>query len=335
MPERAARRVADLAHFLPDTLLARGGTQADELGTELALARSDRAETLLELERHREALAGQDAAVAVFEADVAASPGDAAASQQLAHALVRREDMRYAVSGDWHPSLPVLARVVGLLERLHASDPSRIDYARDVSIALERLGDVHLQLGQPDEAGVRFERMLALRREVLARDPLNPESGRDVAVALERQGDLALARQRPAAALVFLDEARGLRERAGIAADPVFTRDMAVLWGKTARVRAAIGGTQDWAAAFSNAIRLIGPLVGKDASPPGLRRDLAAIHADYGDALARGGGRAEAIAQWRTALRLIERQRALNPGDPRLADDLALLQLRLQRADRR
>lgn len=332
---QGALAAQDAAIAALDMLLAHGGERAGEIRTEQALARSDRAETLLELERHREALAQQGAAVAVFEADVAASPGDAAASQRLAQALVRQEDMRYAVSADWRPSLPVLARVVGLLERLHASDPSRIDYARDVSIALERLGDVHLQLGQPDAAGPLFERMLALRRAVLARDPLNPESRRDVAVALERQADLALLRGRPAEALAFLDEARGLRAGTGLGVDLVITRDMAVLWGKTGRARAASGGTQDWDTAFSTAIGLLGPLIGQEAAPPGLMRDLAVVRADYGDALSRSGRKADAIDQWRAAVQLVERQRSGNAGDPRLPNDLALLQHRLEHADQR
>ena len=325
----------DAAIAALDTAIARGGDGFAEAQLDRALARSDRAETLLELERHREALAEQDAATEAFQAEATAAPGDTTAARRLAHALVRREDMRYAVSGDWRPSIPVLERAIGILERLHASDPARIDFARDTAIALERLGDVRLQLGELADASVMFERAIALKRGVLARDPANVDAQRDMAVALERQGDTALAQRRPGDALAALDEARELRDRTGTEADPVATRDLAVLWSKTGQARAAAGGTQDWKEAFSNAIELMRPLIELDGAPPGWMRDLAVFHAGYGDTLARAGQDTNAVAQWRTALDLTERQLSLNADDPRLQGDLAILQDHIRRTGTR
>ena len=316
-----------------DRAIAEGGSQAlDALRRERALARSDRAEMLLELERHPEALAEQSAAVSAFEAEAATVPDDAAAQLGLAQALVRREDMRYAVSGDWRNSTTTLERAIQILQDLRASDPARIDYARSLSIALERLGDVRLQLRDLDGSAQLFGRAIALKREILARDPRSADAQRDVAVALERQGELALARARPHDALPFLDEALALRTRAGDGgdgSDPVLTRDLAVQWSKTGQVRASIGGTQDWAGAYRHAIALMRPLTEQDGAPPGWMRDLAVFHFGYGEALARAGRRGEAVAQWNAALRLTERQLALNPADPRLRNDATVLRQRI------
>ena len=313
-----------------DRAIAEGGSDAlDALRRERALARSDRAEMLLELERHSEALAEQSAAVSAFQAEAATGSDDAAAQLGLAQALVRHEDMRYAVSGDWRQSTTTLERAIRILQDLRDSDPARIDYARSLSIALERLGDAQLQLGDLDGSAQLFGRAIALKREILARDPRSADAQRDVAVALERQGELALARARPRDALPFLDEALALRTRAGDGSDAVLTRDLAVQWSKTGQVRANIGGTQDWAGAYRHAIALMRPLTEQDGAPPGWLRDLAVFHFGYGEALARAGRRGEAVTQWNAALRLTERQLALNPADPRLRNDATVLRQRI------
>lgn len=292
-------------------------------GYELATVRSDRAEMLLELERHGEALRDQSAATDYFDRRAAAAPDDALAQRNLGQALVRLGDMRYAASGDWRASLPQLERAGAILRRISAADPARLDFARDYAIALERLGDARLQLGEADAAAAAYARGIALRRDLLERAPDRPDAARDVAVGLERIGDLELARRRPQPALAALDEARGLRERESAQGehDRVGERDLAVLWHKTALARAMAGGAQDWSGAHREAIGRMRALAEAADAPSGWLRDLAVLRNGYAEALRDHGERRAAQEQWRLALALIERQRALSPDDPRLRED--------------
>ena len=320
----AARAAQEQAVAALDAYLA--SNPVGDGPVERAVAMSDRAELLLESERHTEALAEQAMVVAVFEARVAHRPNDAAALQGLGHALTRQADMRYAVAGTWTESIGDLERAIDLFERIYTSDRGRIDYARDLSIALERLGDVLLQTNDLARARPLFDRAVGLRRERLARDPLNGEGLRDLAVGLERLGDIALAERDPDRALIRFDEARSVRltgEGKGTTAiaDPVRDRDLAVLWYKTGLARVHKGSKQPWRQAYQTAIDLIDPLVGDGSAPPGWLRDLAVFRFAYGEALSQAGRSADARAQWTAALALIEKQLAINPEDPRLIKD--------------
>lgn len=310
---------------------APASSRSSEAVLDLTRAWSDRAELLLESERHQEARQQQAQVVTELETRTASAPDDAALALSLGHAVTRLADMDYAVSGDWAASIPGLERGRAIFERLYAADTSRVDYARDLSVALERIGDVRLQFGDAAAAGPLFERAIALRQERVARDPGNREAARDLAVGLERRADVALTDKKPDWALAALDRARELRTQSIgdlATADPVETRDLAVLWSKTGTVRRELTG-QDWAAAFEQAIVLMAPLVEIDDAPPGWLRDLAVFRTAYGDALERAGRAADARQQWSEALAAIDRQLQINGSDPRLLEDRRTLRQKL------
>jgi tetratricopeptide (TPR) repeat protein len=309
--------------------LAIEGTPDRDLSIDRALAQSDRAELLLESERHEEALDQQTNVVTIFEARASAAPNDAAALQSLGHALTRRADMRYAVTGQWTRSITEYERALELFERVHASDKARVDYARDLSIALERLGDVMLQGQQLKRASALFNQSADLRRQRLARDPDNTDANRDLAVILERLGDLAVAERRLDLALNYFNEAVRVRttDDPAIASpmDSVLTRDLAVLLYKTGAARFASGHDKSWIEPYEGAIRLMVDLVNSENAPLGWLRDLAVFRNSYGNALCRANRLPDALKQWRTGLMLIENQLAINAGDPRLQVDRATL----------
>lgn len=299
---------------------------------ERAAALSDRAELLLESGSHKKALADQKAAVEVFEAQAVSSPDDNSAQRRLAQAITRHGDTLYAVTACWTESLPEFERARGLLTRILDRDPSRLDYARDLTIVLERLGDVMLQKGELPAARTYVDELVGLRRAALARTGDSEESRRDLASALERQGDLALGENAPARALTIFDEARALRGQDALPADQrdlVLAHDLAVLWSKTGAARSA-ARQGSWREAYEASIRLVEPFIANAQAPPGWLRDLAVFRTGYGDALARASQTAEARKQWSAARSLVEEQLKIQPDDLRLAGDRSDLDTRLR-----
>jgi len=268
----------------------------------------------------------------VFKAQAQSSPTDNNAQRRLAQAITRHGDMLYAVTGCWTDSLAEFERAHELLTKIHDRDPSRLDYARDLTIVLERLGDVMLQSRKLPDARKYFDELVLLRRAAVARTGDSEESRRDLAAALERQGDLARGEEAPARALALFDEARSLRGEDDPSLpidqrDPVLAHDLAVLWSKTGAARSA-ARQSSWREAYETSIHLVEPFIA--TAPPGWLRDVAVFRSGYGDALARAGQTAEARKQWSAARSLIEQQLKIQPGDPRLIADRVDLDTRLR-----
>ena len=88
----------------------------------------------------------------------------------------------------------------------------------------------------------------------------------------------------------------------------------------------SLGQGAAWQTAFETAIGLTTPLVVRADAPPGWDRELAVFRSSFAESLARVGRVADARVQWMQALALTDRQLVVDPRDPRLKEDRALLQ---------
>lgn len=304
-----------------------------DMSVERAQALSDRAELYLESERTAEALVDQAAAVAAFEALSTSEPKNTANQRRLAIALVRHGDTLYASSGCWN--IDKFERAIAVLGDLHQRSPNRLDYAHDLSVALERLADAQLQSRDFSKARETIERLRDVRVDLYNRASDNLQLRRELAIAYERQSDLAMAEGKPRIALERLHEAREYLPavRQGVDAtdvDRVVIRDHAI---NTYKIGLAYRAAAEpaWRGAFQSALEGMKPLIERDDAPDGWLRDVAAFHVAFGDALHLSGERQASRLQWQAAIDLTERQFARHPNDPRLQLDREDLHLRLSR----
>ena len=68
---------------------------------------------------------------------------------------------------------------------------------RDLSVSLNKVGDVARAQGRLGEAAEAYEEGLSLRRDLLSRYGDTPEAMRDLSVSLNQVGDVARARNDP------------------------------------------------------------------------------------------------------------------------------------------
>ena len=71
-----------------------------------------------------------------------------------------------------------------ITRRLMAADPSHAERARDVSVSLERIGDVRSARNDLEGALKAYEEGLEIRRRLMAADPSHAERARDVSVSV-------------------------------------------------------------------------------------------------------------------------------------------------------
>ena len=100
--------------------------------------------------------------------------------------------------GDRAGALAAYQESLDIRRKLAAADPGNAQAQRDVSVSLDKLGDVKLQRRRrPAGALAAYQESLDIRRKLAAHDPGNAQAQRDVSVSLDKVGDVKLAGGRP------------------------------------------------------------------------------------------------------------------------------------------
>ena len=131
-------------------------------------------------------------------------------------------------------------------------DPSNAERQRDVSVSLDRIGDVRRTRSDLPGALEAYEEGLKIRRKLAADDPSNAERLRDVSVSLNKVGDVLRTRSDLPGALEAYEE--GLTIARKLAADDPTNAerqiDLGVSLAKLAQVAEARSGSA-WPAPVS------------------------------------------------------------------------------------
>ena len=78
---------------------------------------------------------------------------------------------------------------LAIAERLAAADPGNAEWQRDLSISLNKIGDVQSARGNLDAALKAYEDSRAIAEKLAAKDPSNSEWQRDLSVSFTKIGD--------------------------------------------------------------------------------------------------------------------------------------------------
>jgi tetratricopeptide (TPR) repeat protein len=214
-----------------------------------------------------------------------------------------------------------------LAKQLVGQDPMNSAFRRDVSVCLNKLGDVLSAAHDLDGAARYVAQDVALSRELLARDPASLRGRTDLAVALEKLGNLCLAKGDVAGARAHLDEdAAIMRElhaayptnldtTAGLSIALVQAGELALQQGALARARSDL----------SDAVALARPLAQQPASDAQRTRNLTVALLKLGDVDIALGAPAKAQPSFDEALRLRRGLLARRPDDAGMQRDVAVV----------
>ena len=89
-------------------------------------------------------------------------------------------------AGDRAGALAAYQESLDIRRKLAAQDPGNAQAQRDVSVSLNKLGDMKLQEGDQAGALAAYQESLDIRRKLAAQDPGNAQAQRDVSVSLEK-----------------------------------------------------------------------------------------------------------------------------------------------------
>ena len=108
--------------------------------------------------------------------------------------------MLRAGGGEVGAALGHYTRSLHISEQLAGADPDNPQYQRDVSISLEKAGDLLADRGEVGAAMEHHTRSLYIREQLAGADPDNPDYQRNVAVSADRVARLLESMGDPSAA---------------------------------------------------------------------------------------------------------------------------------------
>ena len=217
-----------------------------------------------------------------------------------------------------------LARQVG--ERMRAAHPEDYQVCRDLSLALNRLGDDALGRRREDEASDLYRAAEALIRTNLA-DPGDQQARRDVWIVRVKMGEARKARGDTSGAKEeFLRAVELARARVDSNSDPARSRvDLANSLLKLGQLARSGGAAEEAESRLAEARREVTTLL--DSSPadpiPG-RRLLSIILDEQGDQAISRGQDVAALALYGRSMVLAEAMHRNDPADARFRRNLSI-----------
>ncbi len=147
---------------------------------------------------------------------------------------------------------------------------------RDLSVSLNKMGDIRSARGELAEAAEAYEESLALSRQLREVMGATPEALRDLSVSLDRVGDIRSAGGELAEAAEAYEESLALRRqlREVMGATPEALRDLSVSLNRVGDIRSAGGELAEAAEAYEESLALSRQLREMLGDIPQVKQDL-------------------------------------------------------------
>ena len=256
----------------------------------------------------------------VLDNSVKNQPADLDLSRSQAAALMDFASA-YGLHGDLAKRAELTSVSLDILRRLSAHDPQGPGRQRDLSVGLEKMGDVLLGQDQLAKAHAAYLESFALRSELAAPSGVPPAATHDLSVAHERLGDVLSAQGKHQEALQAYSHSLGLREGLRATANATGEYDLSIAYERVGDAEFRMGHLS---AALKNlqscvSIRQHLAAAGQNTT---LSRHTAIAIDKVAEALAASGKNGDALIEFRKALGIRETLVWANPGSNDLLRDL-------------
>jgi tetratricopeptide (TPR) repeat protein len=254
----------------------------------------------------------------------------------LAEILIDVGDYQLA-RGASHAAHTAYARALELCEACADARQGCARTQRDISIALNRLGNVEARAGNLTAARRCFSRAFEVRKALAYEDPLCPRRQDDLASSLSKLGDVGLHAGDPAAAVELFDRAVELREALMDAApeDRLARRAFSLSSRKLGKALAELGDVGNAWRALQRALDIANALVDAEPQDPTARRDLAFVLKDLANLPVRDGEHDLAREHLERALAITDALAREDLGNAQAQRDLSMCLLRWGLAEQR
>ena len=226
--------------------------------------------------------------------------------------------------GNLFDALAALRTAVAVRERLALSDPTNLEWRRDLSVLRGRLGEILLTQGDFAGASAAHRASFAGLEQLVDIDPVNVAWQRDLSVSQSNLGDLLLDQGDLPAALTEYRASLAIRERL-VTKDPNDSTTQHHLWAIRIKIGDVMIAQSDLTAAlneYRSSLVVGEKLVASDPGNAGWRRDLSVSHDRVADILLAQGDLSAALVACRASQRIAKELAATDPSNTRWQRDI-------------
>jgi tetratricopeptide (TPR) repeat protein len=252
---------------------------------------------------------------------------------------VMNERKRYLFS-NFHFSLAgmikdnlILSRQLKLFQKIHnhASElrkrnPDSAEYAKDLSVSYDRIGDIYKALGDTKSALTSYESSLKIREELRKRNPESVDYSRGLSVSYERIGDIYTDLGDTKSALTSFESLLKIREelRKRNPDSTDYARGLSVSYERIGDIYTDLGDTKTGFDCYQNAFQIAKDLSAKDPSSSLYLQDLGRYYGRIGDSYKALDDAKSALASYESSLKIAKELRKRNPESADYARGLSV-----------
>jgi len=230
----------------------------------------------------------------------------------------------YEILGDSGKQRARATEAHRLLADLTAEKPENLTYQRELSVALDEVGNVLLAQGNLAEALTSYHASLAIAERLAKADPGNAGCQRDLSVSYNNVGNVLLAQGNLAEALTSFQASLAIRERLA-QVDPGnagWQHDLSVSYERVGDVQVAQSNLAEGLTSRRASLVINERLAKADPSNARWQRGLAESYIKVGEVLVAQGNLAEALTSFEASLAIRKRLAQADPDSAGWQRDL-------------
>jgi tetratricopeptide (TPR) repeat protein len=249
----------------------------------------------------------------------------------LANWLLYDGQDRFFALGRLASARDPLAAVEAWMQRMPPARSTEPSWRRELSVLLNRQGDVQLAQGDVAAARDSYQRSRETAEKLAAGDPSNARWQCDLSVSLEKLGDVQLAQGDLAAARDSYRRSREIREKlpAGDPSNAQWQRDLSVSLNKLGDVQLAQGDLAGARDSYQQDLQIAEKLAAGDPTNAQWQGDLSVSLIKLGDVQLAQGDLAGARDSYQSSREIAEKLAAGDPSNTLWQYDLGISNERL------
>ena len=170
----------------------------------------------------------------------------------------------------------IILSVLKSTQDLSSRNPDSAEYARDLSVSYNNVGDINKSLGDTKSALKSYESSLNIREELRRRNPDSAEYARDLSISYERIGDINKSLGDTKSALKSYESSLNIREelRRRNPDSAEYARDLSVSYNKVGDIYKALGDTKSALKSYEDGFKIFEELRRRNPDSAEYARDL-------------------------------------------------------------